>query len=712
MYTPPICGNAKFYLGEIRPHACADIVFRLSDTFTNAVIISDALSIASNIAEHTISFVISKYNENADIHNSLDEVVIKSQDAYIYSELLQVVVNNVDAGIGDGPLFPPSSVKDIGTNISWELSDDSDKQFNFSFNDLDPNDVSKNIKYNSAEAQDKTINHSWELFFESDNKTNISWNLFNNLSDVLFNHSWIGLLSFKDVEKRIPWKTPDFVQVQKNISYEYPLSKDNQKLISWEGSCKNLLSTQIGVAFTLKTPFKDNQKTVRWGPRDLTWIPCEPGSPFDKPRCNQNRFRLDEDMTELTGVCEDITMVLQCDNRVYNPYHYFHTGNRDSFWVKPLEPVIGPVYGENFYIVENTILVKRISDNTPIDVIEVICRIDKGSWLWDFSITVTEKDSLDLLKPYKSGDDTIFHDIEISMNQNLWACRIEKWSENRSFGQESWTLTGRSPSSELTEPFSIPESFLSGTARQGGDMIEAILNETGWEVQWGYNDNSSTYSEYMNPFTDWLIPVDGYSYSDLVKIKGIQDIVQGIGGFIQTKADCHLTDSQKLIINPNYVRDPWLWDTETPDVEIPESLCKEISRNFESYKRIDAVIVSGIDHGVITNATRMGLAGTTYGSMITHSLITTQEVGAERARSELAKTGMWSNHTLNLFSLKVPGSAVDPMTRLILPGELAQVTENGTTWKGQSSGTTVTGTVSEDGVKDVMQTITVEEYIG
>ncbi len=735
-YTPPECGLASFSIGEIRNHGCTGVIFYLRDSLENGAVITDDVDIELLLNDPPIALVIQREIENVSIDTTLQELELKSPSQFAINEslemeltlepvelslhvlstvsdLLEMEVEPGEGGMGAGPLFPPSFIKDGGRLISWGGNEKQDRQVSTPFGTPDWKDVPKKIPWVDNENQNRQYSTPWISGIPADHQTEVPWNEFFDFADKHINHPWTSILFFIDTPKKIPWADGQRFEARFGIPYTYPLPNDIPTSITWEGRSVIRHSVEVRNPFTLKVPFKDTQRTIRWGPRDLTWVPCEPGSRFEKPTCGKNWYRLDEDMEDLTGICKDVVMVLQCDNRVYNPHHYFHTGNRDSFWVKPLPHGDDtPVYGENVYIVENTILVKRLSDNEEIEVTAVSCRIDKKSWLWDFTLTVPSKTQLNLLKPYKSGDDTLFHDIEISINQNIWTCRVETWAENRVFGQDSWTLTGRSPSSELTEPFSIPESFLSTLERQGGTLIDDILLGSGWESEWGYDDNATTYSDYINPFVDWLIPADGYSYTDLTKKAGVLDVIQSIGGFAQTKAECYLPDDKRIILNPNYIKDPWLWPLETAAVSIPEALCKEISRSFTPYKRVDGVIVSGVDHGVIVNATRQGLAGLTYAPMITHSLISTTEAGSERARSELAKTGMWSTHQLNLFSLKVPESVVDLTARLILPGELVLVTEGVGVWKGQASATTVNAVVGPNGAKDVMQSITVEEYIG
>lgn len=395
------------------------------------------------------------------------------------------------------------------------------------------------------------------------------------------------------------------------------------------------------------------------------------------------------------------------------PFDKEHSGPRDPFPPPPFPPYI-PLFPREVYKVSNSVFVKLLPSNTDIEVLSLSLGIDRGSWLWDFTITVPHRQYLDLLRPEAVAGAIVFKDIEININGWVWTCRIEEWSESITFGKRSWTLSGRSPSSELADPHCLSESFIQTSIIQGGQLPDIILTSTGWSVLWGKTGNPGDYSEYMNPILDWAVPADIFSYTEKTKIQGVQQVVEALNGYIQTQADCYAAGNKKLIIMPKYNLNPCDWTNvldEDVDAEIIHDLGYEINQKFMSNSIIDSVIVSGVNAGVLVNATRQGAAvNTRRAPMFTHPLITTEGIGGECARNILGSTGIWSEHTIRLFSLKTFGSLIDYRIGLILPGNIVKVSGDGTSWKGHAIGTSINVRMG-NGVPEVDQTIGIEQYI-
>jgi len=110
-------------------------------------------------------------------------------------------------------------------------------------------------------------------------------------------------------------------------------------------------------------------------------------------------------------------------------------------------------------------------------------------------------------------------------------------------GKKSWSVTGRSPSIELAEPYSLISAY-SNTEMQGGQIVDSFLENTGWVAEWS-NDN-------FDPFTSWLVPAGVFNVSDTSAIKAIQQVTESVSAFIQTNADTNTIDAgeKKLIIKP------------------------------------------------------------------------------------------------------------------------------------------------------------------
>jgi hypothetical protein len=374
------------------------------------------------------------------------------------------------------------------------------------------------------------------------------------------------------------------------------------------------------------------------------------------------------------------------------PFDYWYSGGRDSFTpdIEPIEQKIVPK--KKVYYMINTAYIKRLPDNADIPFSNISISIDRDSWVWDFSIDIINKETLEMLKPQGN----VFIDIQIFINGWEWTCKIENWSENISFDSNSWRVSGRSPSVEIGEPYNV-EPLFQNQEKHGGQIITDILQYSNWDFQWHYNE--------FNPFTQWLIPENLINLTDVSKISQIKHLTNAVNAFVQTNADTY--NDPKLHIYPKYKENPWVWNTSiTSEYVLNPDICHESSRSNEIIKPINAVIVSSQNKGVIVNAVKNGTAGDSAAPLEINALATTQEAGKEIARQIMGSSGFWINHTYTLFSLMPPNEAPG----LLTPGMFIDMNEGNGVWTGQVTSTSVSATWNDRSGLIVNQTIDVEQF--
>ena len=426
----------------------------------------------------------------------------------------------------------------------------------------------------------------------------------------------------------------------------------------------------------------------------------------------------------------------------YCPYQHAWTGPRDTGI--PGTPVVdvNPTFiTQEAYYMLNTVLVKRLPDNVPIEVLSVSATIDEKSWLWQFNIVIGAEKYLNLIKPDISNAD-IFYDIEISINGWYWTCRVESYSETRRFGKDAWSITGRSPSMELGSPQNPPLSYtfdpLGTSVTAGAQIIDDILAGTmlnvtnlGWTADWSFYNNTVGVFSGFNPYdgSNWGIPPNTFSWSNLTQIEAINKLLSSIGVYAQTNPD---TNSAKtLIMKPLFSIPPWHWletsDTYFPTINatIADATFYEVGRQYKCNTPYNAVYVMGqkttgaqgtnSTGGVVfTNIYRTGFAGTEqiHAPNIADQWLTTAAACSERGRMELCKSGEWMTHSLKLFSLAQNGSTTSNLNGLITPAEFVAINEKGVTWFGQVTGTTVTANITNGSAFHVEQVLNIEQYVG
>lgn len=335
------------------------------------------------------------------------------------------------------------------------------------------------------------------------------------------------------------------------------------------------------------------------------------------------------------------------------------------------------------YMIDNVVSLVRLPERTPLAASNIRVSIDVDSWCWAFSATLTDAASLDLVMPDSQGNPV---SVEADINGWQWICMVEGWQENRAFGSNSWSISGRSVSAQLSEPYAPSRSTVAMEDRTAQQLAALELADTGWTLIWNA--------------VDWLAPAGVYSYMRQTPIQAIQRIVQAIGGVLQT--DAH---EMQLIVQPRYVLSPWQWASATPALSLPDSLISTIGRQWVIRPRYDAAFISGQTQGVVVHGIRAGQAGNNPAPTVTDALITHVDAGRERARNILAAGGRW-----DISTIAIPLMAAPDVPGLVLPGVIIEVVESGTAWRGQVIGTSVQAAWN-NGVT-VTQTLEVERYYG
>jgi hypothetical protein len=394
---------------------------------------------------------------------------------------------------------------------------------------------------------------------------------------------------------------------------------------------------------------------------------------------------------------ENVKLVLKTDVPIMNnpefikpgnprcPFDYWYSGPRDNIFppIIPIETEIVPT--QKVYYMLNTAYITRVSDNKSIPFRSCSISVSREDYAWNFSITVTDKQTLELLKP--SG--STFIDAQIHINGWEWTCKIESWRDTSSFEGQSYTVSGHSPSIEIGDPYLI-DSLFQNEASHGGQIVQKMLEYTGWTAEWKY--------AAFNPYTEWLIPAKKLNIVDTSKIGQIRTLTNSVNAFIQTVPNTK--EEKKLIIQPKYKVNPLQWDSLVPDVQLNRNICLEVSEENSHTKPLNSVILTTDNRGIVVNATLDGTAGDSAAPMCVDSYLTTQQAARERARHIFGASGHWLKTSLSLFSLMPPSQAPG----LLTPGKIVGLDN----WKGQVTETAVTATWDDSSGLTVSQQIEVE----
>ena len=303
------------------------------------------------------------------------------------------------------------------------------------------------------------------------------------------------------------------------------------------------------------------------------------------------------------------------------------------------------------YLLMNTISVVILPDRTPIEIRDLDISLDIDSFSWSFTGSLWGASSLALVEPDQDG----VKQIEVDINGWKWVFIIERYTSNRAFGQERYTIYGTSRTQLLAAPYAPQRSKSNTSQINAKQAISEELKNTGFTAE--YPD----LNDYSTP--DWIIPGGSFSYQNETPMKVIARLT-GTAGSVIIPA----RNSDTLNIQPRYPASPWKWSEATMDKIIPASLVISLSASWRPEPEYNAVYVSGTHTGVAVNVKRTGSAGNDPAPDILEDWLTETQVNTERGRNELAKGGHQS-----VVTLEIPLTANSITPGLVVPGQLAEV---------------------------------------
>ena len=257
---------------------------------------------------------------------------------------------------------------------------------------------------------------------------------------------------------------------------------------------------------------------------------------------------------------------------------------------------------------------------------------------------------------------------------------LENRTRSRQFAQETYTLTGRSPSALLDSPSSPPRAFLQENERTSVQLVQAEIDRSAYPdlgLNWQLIDALG-----------WIVPTDSFSYSGLTPIKAIQEIAAAGGGFVYSEAN-----SQAITIKPLYKKTFWdSMSTDDYDILLPESIVTEQSTDYDTYPDYNGISLTNDKTGATGLVKRTGTSGGVMVETVNNNLFTSASVMGAYGKSVLAKARMVEMHTFTM-----------PLTQEIGQCKPADILAFNAEWWGVVDSVSYSFTYSK-----VTQTVTVE----
>ena len=626
---------------------------------------------------------------------------------------------------GTEPQHLPSAIGTGKNPIIWRTSPKRiDQHHVSSWNRGKLIDAKIVTPYSDGTVIDRSNHVVWRVQVPIDSTIHTSHSVFDT-RDRCFNYPYISTMLKADSSINTTYDALIELNASLSIAYKEPGAMDRYMHTSY-------LSEAQALDRTSSIPYKepgasDRHFHIPYGPAGTK---DECSRDYQPPAGNELLFDFNIPISQVDDG-DDINVYFEALNNPFIclPRYHRKTGNRDTF-SGPIEmPSVYYPIPKLVYYMYNTVLVKELTTNHPIEVLAVSITTDRSSWLYQFNVTIASKDCLQLLKPSNG----VFATIVINLNGWEFYCTVEGWSENRRFGGDSWTITGRSHSLMFGSPVSPKINWTEPVGMQGEQLVNNIVTGKSlpdawppqlgsWSVNWDDYYTTGKVQTGFTPNTQWYIPGGTVQYPDNNEIEVIKDIVGGIGAFIQTEPS-----SNQFTVKPIYAHMPWNWTLDNASISykaLIDDQFIEVSRNFVQNPYYQGVHVIGESLGgnndgsagtpggaVFTDVRYISCGSSTakYAPMITNKYVTSTKVALELGRMTIGASGDWVHHTIRLATLCPPGT---PNMGLFKVGDMIAVMESSLTWQGQITGLTVNASNTSGGAFAIEQVLNVEEYVG
>lgn len=450
----------------------------------------------------------------------------------------------------------------------------------------------------------------------------------------------------------IPWDAfGDHLDPAAGLPYTAPPEKDRERVaIPWDDFAE--IDRAASLPYSQPPP-KDREFTIVSGPY---WYPRWCIRQYVPPHGLELFF----DFESVPAYAPPHGLELNFNDRNEYPLVCFDgtwNGPKDNYWYRPHPWEVPPVISRRFYVVLNTVNLKRISDNIEIPILGMEIGTDRDAWCWTLRATLRRRQDLELVRPTAGAP----VEVEASINGNLWRFVIEEWGDDRAFGRQGYSIAGRSLSAYLAAPYSDPASLVQTSQLTAAQLADEALLYTGFTATFG--------------LTDWLVPAGVYSVQNQTPMQQLLTIAAAAGG---TVASDQAATTVSLL--PWYAAMPWEWGAATVDAVLPTF--RERRSSFEARPQYSGVYVSGQAQGVTCFVKRTGTDGSRQPQMQTDPLITATEAGLARGKRILADSGARSIESITAPLIDNPG--------LLTPGMLIEVTDSAGNWRGMVIRTSIT----------------------
>jgi hypothetical protein len=349
----------------------------------------------------------------------------------------------------------------------------------------------------------------------------------------------------------------------------------------------------------------------------------------------------------------------------------------------PPEPEI-----KRTYIVMNASSLIEVTTGTPLEFRDLSIELDIDSFAWTMSCTILNRASMDQIRPTAQGP----AEVIATVNGYQWRFVVERYSLNRKFAREAYTVKGVSRPQLLAAPYAPKRTGRITSQATATQVMTEQLQYTGFTIS------------RQQGLTDYIIPAGAWGWDNKTAMEVIAELAAAQGAVVVPDREqdiLHIKHRYKLVGPWGYASLP----IESVDAIIADTMTTSYASQWEPQPEYNAVFVSGITDGVAIDVVRQGTAGDKPAPDIFDDLNVEAYQCRERGMTAIAAGG---NQEIVTIETVLPTSGSPGLIEPAMLVEMRDTIEPANTWRGNALGVSIS--VGQPGTGRVTQTVKIERH--
>lgn len=349
----------------------------------------------------------------------------------------------------------------------------------------------------------------------------------------------------------------------------------------------------------------------------------------------------------------------------------------------PPEPEI-----KRTYIVMNASSLIEVTTGTPLEFRDLSIELDIDSFAWTMSCTILNRASMDQIRPTAQGP----AEVIATVNGYQWRFVVERYSLNRKFAREAYTVKGVSRPQLLAAPYAPKRTGRITSQTTVTQAMTEQLQYTGFTIS------------RQQGLTNYIIPAGAWGWDNKTAMEVIAELAAAQGAVVVPDREddvLHIKHRYKLA-------GPWAYASlpiESVDAIIADTMTTSYASQWEPQPEYNAVFVSGITDGVAIDVVRQGTAGDKPAPDIFDDLNVEAYQCRERGMTAIAAGG---NQEIVTIETVLPTSGSPGLIEPAMLVEVRDTIEPANTWRGNALGVRIS--VGQPGTGRVTQTVKIERH--